>query len=93
MLQCVASAHADVAIDEGYELLFRSETTEVRNTCFRTAALPHWLQGSFLFAAVGQLEVGVQKFVNVLDGFGKQREAPLKVNFSARVPVHRACRM
>eukprot|EP00937_MAST-01D_sp_MAST-1D-sp2_P001050 g1050.t1 len=66
------------AVDEGYEMLFRSETTEVCNACYEAPSLPSWLEGSYLIAAIGQLEIGEQKFVDVLDGFGKLHRVDIK---------------
>ena len=76
--------------EEGWKLLFTSNTTEVDNYCISTRALPHYLNGSYLFAAIGQLEMGGQRFQDILDGYGKLHRFVLssssqKVCFTAKM--------
>merc|ERR1711871_1352042 len=66
-----AAGATDVAVDHGYELIFQSNTTEVDNVCFDTPTLPSWLSGSYIMAAIGQMEINGQRFNDVLDAFGK----------------------
>ena len=69
---CGASAAADaVAVDEGYGMVYQSNTTEVDRFCFSSGALPPYVNGTYIFAAVGAMEMGETRFVDVLDGFGK----------------------
>lgn len=70
MLMSVAVA-ALGATEEGWDLLFRSNTSEVDNVCFPTTAAPQFIHGMYLFASVGLLEMGGLRFQDVLDGFGK----------------------
>jgi len=87
----IAGGSTTVAADFGYELLFQSNTTEVDNACFPVgASYPEWLNGSYLFAAMGQLEIGEQRFNDILDAFGKLHRFELnadkqEVCFSTRM--------
>jgi len=62
-----------LSVEEGWELLFRSNTTEVDKICFDTGGfeVPRFMHGMYLFASVGQMEMGGLHFQDVLDGFGK----------------------
>jgi len=76
------------AADLGYELIFKSENSTVDNKCFPAPNLPAFLNGSYLFAAIGQLEMGEQRFNDILDGFGKLHRFEMsagKVCFSAKM--------
>ena len=46
--------------------------------CFNAPGLPEFLTGSFIMAVIGQMEVGEQKFNDVLDGFGKLNRFEMK---------------
>lgn len=51
--------------------MFQSNTTRVDNSCFRTTPYPAYMAGMYLFASIGQMELGGFRFQDVLDGFGK----------------------
>ena len=65
-----STAAAPSAPDMHYEMIYQSNTTEVKRFCF-TGAVPSYVNGTYMFATVGAMEMGHMKFVDVLDGFGK----------------------
>ena len=62
----LAVAHSDV----GFENLFVSNAAEIERTC-QSMSVPSYVRGSFILPSVSEFEVGEQKFVGLLDGFGK----------------------
>eukprot|EP00930_Biecheleria_cincta_P071298 TRINITY_DN58815_c0_g1_i1.p1 TRINITY_DN58815_c0_g1~~TRINITY_DN58815_c0_g1_i1.p1 ORF type:complete len:536 (-),score=83.86 TRINITY_DN58815_c0_g1_i1:278-1858(-) len=67
----LAVSAASVAVDEGFELLVKSNPEQVNWTCQPVPGLPRWINGTLILPSAAQFEMGEQRFQTILDSFGK----------------------
>ena len=68
----ILNIEAKNVVDQGYDLIFKSNYDTISRRCISTEHLPETLIGkTYLIQGVGGFEFGNESFEMVLDGFGK----------------------